>query len=83
MSKKQKLIDRVKSRLKNFTFDEAVTPLEAFGYRQVKGGKTGGSRVRFHKDGTVFTMHKPHPRKELLPYQVDEIIATLQGGEGF
>ncbi|OUS18377.1 HicA protein [Gammaproteobacteria bacterium 50_400_T64] len=29
-----------------------------------------GSRVRFHKDGIIATFHRPHPKKEALPYQV-------------
>lgn len=29
-----------------------------------------GSRVRFHKDGTIATFHRPHPKKEAKPYQV-------------
>jgi len=29
-----------------------------------------GSRVRFHKGGIIATFHRPHPKKEALPYQV-------------
>jgi len=41
-------------------------------------GKTSGSRVCFIKGQKVFRMHKPHPRKELLEYQIKEIIDELK-----
>jgi len=29
-----------------------------------------GSRVSFHKDGETLDLHRPHPDKEVKPYQV-------------
>ncbi|MCL2224358.1 MAG: hypothetical protein FWB96_05265 [Defluviitaleaceae bacterium] len=46
------------------------------------GGKTSGSRVKFYLGKKIFAMHKPHPRKELLAYQVSDIIDELTE-EGF
>lgn len=46
---KEKLIKRLKSKPKDFTFEEAETLL-----------------------------HKPHPRKELLMYQVKQLIEVLE-----
>ena len=82
MSKKDKLFDRLKEIPKDFTFDEARALLESYGYTMSNSGKTSGSRVKFYLGKKVFTMHKPHPRKELLEYQVKEIIAELKE-EGF
>ncbi|MCL2880250.1 MAG: type II toxin-antitoxin system HicA family toxin [Treponema sp.] len=79
MSKKDKLIARLKSRPKDFTFDEAKTLLEIFGYCISNAGKTSGSRVCFTRGQKVFRMHKPHPRKELLLYQVRELTDELEG----
>jgi len=31
------------------------------------------SRVRFHKDQVVTTFHRPHPKKEVKPYQVKDV----------
>ena len=47
-------------------------------------GKTSGSRVVFVSDeyGIKILMHKPHPRKELLEYQVRQLIEQLEQ-EGF
>ena len=78
MSKKDKLIFRLKSKPKDFTFDEAKSLLGMFDYALSNTGKTSGSRVCFVKGDKVFRMHKPHPRKELLMYQVNELIEELE-----
>lgn len=31
-----------------------------------------GSRVSFRMNGRILNMHRPHPGKEMLPYQVAE-----------
>ena len=79
MSKKEKLIARLKAKPKDFTFDEAKTLLDLCGYIMSNAGKTGGSRVIFTRNQKVFRMHKPHPRKELLLYQIKELIDELKG----
>ena len=79
MGKKEKLIARLKSKPRNFTFDEAKTLLEFFGYYMHNSGKTSGSRVCFSRGNKVFRLHKPHPRKELLHYQIIELIDELKG----
>ena len=78
MSKKDKLVSRLKSKPIDFTFDEAKSLLGMFGYTLSNLGTTSGSRVCFIKDNKVFRMHKPHPRKDLLSYQVKELLDELQ-----
>jgi hypothetical protein len=68
VSKKEKLINRLKSRPADFTFSELTTLLGALGYLQVESGKTGGSRVAFTKNGDYIRLHKPHPGNELKRY---------------
>ena len=43
-------------------------------------GKTSGSRVSYvsEKYRTVITLHRPHPRKELLEYQVKQLVELLK-----
>lgn len=41
-------------------------------------GKTSGSKVGFYKDDFKIYMHKPHPRKELLPYQIKTIKDAIK-----
>jgi hypothetical protein len=79
VGKKDKLITRLKTKPKDFTYDEAKTLLELCGYVMAKSGKTSGSRVCFTKELKVFRMYKPHPRKELLHYQINELIDELKG----
>jgi hypothetical protein len=78
MSQKDKLIARLKSIPKDFSFDEAKSLLESCGYIMFASGKTGGSRVIFVRGKKVFRMHKPHPRKDLHIYQVKELLDELR-----
>ena len=78
MGKKEKLIERLKSNPKDFTFDEMQTALESLGFEMSHKGKTGGSRVKFMKGNIAISMHKPHPRKELLEYQIKQVMEILE-----
>ena len=78
MGKKEKLIERLKSNPKDFEFDEMRTALEALGFGMSNKGKTSGSRVRFMKGNIVISLHKPHPRKELLEYQIKQVLEILE-----
>ena len=80
MGKKDKLIARLKSKPKDFTFEEAETLLGYLSYERSNKGKTSGSRVMFvRKDKqSHMLLHKPHPRKELLSYQVQQLLETLE-----
>jgi hypothetical protein len=76
---KEKLIRRLKERPKDFTFEEAETLLGYFAYRPSQKGKTSGSRVMFvSPEHAPILLHKPHPRKELLDYQVRQLLEALK-----
>lgn len=79
MGQKDKLIRKLKSKPRDFTFDEAQTLLEYLSYVRSDKGRTSGSRVMFTsaEHGTIL-MHKPHPRKELLEYQVKQLREKLE-----
>ena len=77
MSKKEKLIERLKSNPKDFTFSEMQTALESLGFIISYKGKTSGSRVLFMKDNIPISLHKPHLRKELLEYQIKQVLEIL------
>lgn len=82
MSKKEKLIARLKEKPKDFSFDEAVQLMGYFGYNIVSGGKTGGSRVAFSNDKKDYIrMHRPHPKSILKTYQVQNLIDDLKERE--
>lgn len=78
MGKKEKLIAKLKSNPKDFTFDEMKTLLEALGFVMSNKGKTSGSRVKFMKGDIPVILHKPHPRKKLLEYQIKQITEVLE-----
>ena len=80
MGQKEKLIAKLKAKPKTFTFDDAESLLQYWGYRRSNKGKTSGSRVMFVSDvyKTKILLHKPHPRKELLEYQIKQLIEQLE-----
>lgn len=82
MGKKENLIHRLKSKPKDFTFDEAETLLGYLSYSRSNKGKTSGSRVSFtSKNHAAILLHKPHPNNELKSYQVQQLIEILQQEE--
>ena len=77
MGKHEKLIKRLNSRPKDFTFQELSTLLAGFGYVLNQSGS--GSRVRFEHDShSPVLMHKPHPSPVLKPYLVDQVLDVLK-----
>lgn len=79
MGQKEKLIRKLKSYPRDMTFDEAETLLRYLTYLRSNKGKTSGSRVMFTSDShPPILLHKPHPRKELLEYQVKQLIEILE-----
>ena len=78
LGQKEKLIKRLKSKPRDFTFDEAETLLGYLDYKRSDKGRASGSRVMFTSDDHApILLHKPHPRKELLEYQVKQLIEIL------
>lgn len=84
MSKIEKAIERLKSKPKDLTYEEAKQILNKFGYREHNKGKISGSRVEFiDKNNKNIVLHKPHPSNILKRYQIEEIIEKLKGKDGF
>lgn len=82
MSKKEKLIKRLKSKPKNFTYDELKTLLNYLGFNEYNKGKTSGSAVQFiSNDNRIIALHKPHPRNIIKSYKINEIIKQLKEWE--
>ena len=78
VTKCKKLIDRFLSKPKDFTWNELIKVLSSFGYKQIKLGKTSGSRARFiHLNYPPIILHIPHPKPILKRYQLEEIINLL------
>ncbi|MBQ6722663.1 MAG: type II toxin-antitoxin system HicA family toxin, partial [Clostridia bacterium] len=58
----------------------AESLLGYFTYKRSNKGKTSGSRVMFTSEEykTKILLHKPYPRKELLEYQIKQLIEQLE-----
>lgn len=80
MSKKDKLLKRLKLKPLDFTYDELKTLLNYLGFDEDNKGKTSGSRVMFFdvNSNEVIRLHKPHPNNILKEYQLKQIIITLR-----
>lgn len=78
MGKKEKLIKRLKSIPKDFTFEEMQNVLKSLGFKLSSKGKTSSSRVKFFRGNIVIILHRPHPRKVLLEYQIKQVLEILE-----
>ena len=79
MGQTEKLIRRLKALPRDMTFDEIETLLRFLEYTRSNKGKTSGSRVMFTSNThPPIMLHKPHPRKELLQYQIKQLIDILE-----
>jgi predicted RNA binding protein YcfA (HicA-like mRNA interferase family) len=77
MSQREKLLERFKTKPKDFTWDELEKLLNSMGYVQEKGD---GSRRKFYNSETcaLISLHKPHPGRILKSYQVTDVLNHLQ-----
>ena len=80
MGQKEKLIAKLKTIPKDFTFDEAESLLGYLTYHRYNKGKTSGSRVIFISDEykTKILLNKPTPSHALLDYQVRQLVEQLE-----
>lgn len=77
MSQKEKLLERLKGRPKDFTWSELERILNGLGYEQERN--TGSSRKFFNPStGALICIHQPHPRDILKSYQVRDILNHLK-----
>ena len=82
MTQLDKLLTRLLSNPKDFTFDELEKLLGKLGFEEKKTGKTSGSRKAFiHGDSKlIIRLHKPHPSNILKTYVIREVIEVLKNG---
>ena len=77
MGTKDKLLQRFRSKPKDFTFGELKRLLQSTGYQEQQGS---GSRVVFVNESLThqIKLHKPHPGNILKRYQLDLIEQELE-----
>lgn len=79
MSRLEKEIERLKSKPKDYTYEEAKSLLNKLGFYEHNKGKTSGSRVMYiNKDGKKLVLHKPHPGKIIKMYKVNDLLDDLK-----
>ncbi len=78
VARKDKLIRRFRARPRDFQWDELTRLMESVGYKEIRSGKTGGSRRRFvHPTAPVVNLHRPHPGNVVKVYVIDELLRLL------
>jgi hypothetical protein len=77
MGQREKLLERLRSRPKDFRWQQLKTLLSGFGYEEERGS---GSRRPFFNPatGVSISLHQPHPRNELKSYQVKDVLEHLK-----
>lgn len=79
MSHSEKLLMRLLSLPKDFTWEELTKILHHFGFVELKKGKTGGSRRKFADEKkNVIILHKPHPENVVKEYALKQVITHLK-----
>jgi predicted RNA binding protein YcfA (HicA-like mRNA interferase family) len=75
-----KLRERFLSIPNDFSWDELVKLLGSLGYKEIVGGKSGGSRRKFINPsyGYPIILHKPHPKNIVKQYAIRQIIDLLK-----
>lgn len=78
MSRRDKLVVRLRGKPKDFTWDELVRLLEGLGYSEAASSKTEGSRRRFlHATAPTIALHKPHPGNIVKMYVIRDVLRVL------
>lgn len=78
MGKREKLINRLLQKPKDFTFDEMESLLLYFGYKMKQSGTGSGVKFINNESGEVINFHRPHPNGVLKRYVLDQVIEKLR-----
>ena len=79
MSRLEKEIKRLKSKPKNYTYDDLKSLLNKLGFFEYTKGKTSGSSVKFIDGfGRKIELHKPHTGNIVKSYKIIDIIRKLE-----
>lgn len=78
MAARDKLLERIKRKPKDFTVSELDTLMRNCGCACRHGGR--GSSLRYYhlETGRVLIFDGPHPEKELYPFQIKKVLAFLE-----
>lgn len=77
MAEYEKLLEKLKSNPKDFTYRELQSIMSKNGYVENNKGRSSGSRVEYKGKVTSLRMHKPHGRNFLHDYQIKAVLEFL------
>jgi len=77
MSRVDKAKERLKSKPRDFTWQELQMIMGQLGYVELKGG---GSRRKFFNEETkaLINLHEPHPQPVLKRYAIEIVLEHLK-----
>jgi hypothetical protein len=78
MSKHEKLLKRLASRPKDFTWAELASLMKALSFELEKGSGSARKFIHSESNATLY-IHEPHPAKLLKMYQVRDTVDFLKG----
>lgn len=79
MGQLEKKISRLKSKPKDFTWEELKTLLIRLGFILKSKGKTSGSRVSFvNEKKDIISLHRPHPKNIINIGTLKDVIQKLE-----
>ena len=79
MSRNNKLVKKLSSRPKDFSWQDLTKLLYSLGFTELQNKKTGGSRRKFFnkEKSLIINLHKPHPSPYLKEYAVKQVQIKL------
>ncbi len=79
VSRKDKLIAKLKTKSGNFTWNELESLMKLSGFSQHSSRGGGSGRMFVHLTTRVkLRLHEPHPHNTLLPYMAEQVIEALR-----
>jgi len=77
-SKQRKTLEAIFTRPipKNVLWSDLESLFKGLGFRVIT---SGGSKVTFERNAASISFHRPHPQKEIKPYQVQAARTFFDG----
>ena len=79
MGKEEKMVKRLLTIPSDYSYDEAKTLANRFGYVECNKGSTSGSRILLYRetDNRKILLHKLHPSNIMKQYAVRQFLGKL------
>lgn len=78
MTKRDKRLERLLAKPKDFTWDEMLAVMKQYNCQWFPNGGGSSHGVFQHESGLVFNSYRPHPSGIVLRYQLSAAIEFLK-----